>query len=109
MAPRRISLAQWSAITTFNWTDSSALKQAAGESAASAQAAGFWVADIRVYPALLSPCRADLLSGLLLADALARFVVGDPEVVALSKKALARSPVLDVSRVDGRYAVRNAS
>lgn len=48
--------------------------------------------DVRVFPTVLSPCRVDLLADLTLREALWKYVLQDPEVMALSKGALKLAP-----------------
>ncbi|TMI99585.1 MAG: hypothetical protein E6G97_21980 [Alphaproteobacteria bacterium] len=48
--------------------------------------------NIRIFPAVVAPCRADILSDLLLSEGMWKFVLHDPEVELLAKRAIAKSP-----------------
>ena len=56
---------------------------------------------VRVFPALLAPGRAELLAGFTLSEAFKKFVIDDPEVSALGKRALQVAPRFERVLVQG--------
>jgi len=53
---------------------------------------GVEVINVRVFPVLRAPNAANYLNGLSLTEAFRRYVIGDPEVVALAKRVLKTDP-----------------
>jgi hypothetical protein len=47
---------------------------------------------VQVYPALLAPCRTDLVAGRSLSDAFRKYVLEDPEFTALAEHAARQNP-----------------
>ena len=60
------------------------------------------VHEVVAFPVLSSPHRVDLISGCSLAEAFRQFVLGDPEVRALSRQALELAPEFERVFNDGR-------
>ncbi len=79
-APSRlISRDVWLTLPRIGWESSSI-----GED----RRAGNVFFDVRVFPALLAPCRPELIDGCALSDTFKRLVLNDPEVAALGKQAI---------------------
>ncbi len=74
--------AVWSSIERLSWRKSSI------------QTSSRSYDNVRIYPVLLAPCRVKLLSGRPLSEVFTSFVLRDPEVAALVKQALVKSPDL---------------
>jgi hypothetical protein len=91
-----ISSDVWPAITKINWEKSSA-----GEGLRPGNA--FFA--VRVFPALLAPCRVDLIAGCSLSEVFKKFVLGDSEVAAVAKQALRLSAEFERVFVQGRCYV----
>ena len=72
----------WPALTVTNWSEF-----AVGENRR--DGAAFFA--VRVFPALLAPCRDQLLDKRPLADAFKAFILHDPEVAALAALGLKKS------------------
>src|SRR5262249_35848787 len=60
------------------------------------EAEGCRFSDVRVFPALLAPCRVDLIAGRAFSDVVRRFVLEDPEVTALAAVARKKAPELEL-------------
>lgn len=73
--PIRIPATCWSDPSRIDWTLSTL-----------AHARGLF-SDVRIFPVLLAPCRAELVSGRSFADSFKNFILNDPEVFALSSEA----------------------
>lgn len=84
--PAVIDAGQWSTLVDINWSTSAAADARPG-------AASFH--DVRILPAVHAPTIAHLLDGLTMVEAARRYVLEDPEVVALGRRAVAIEPVLD--------------
>ena len=77
--PQLITADTWSALTAIEWEESTAGENRRG---------GAVFREVRVYPALLAPRPVDLVAGLSLAVVFKKFVLEDPEFVALARYAL---------------------
>ena len=53
---------------------------------------GIEITDIRIYPLIIAPCRAEVLDQMPIAEAFRRFALNDPEVRALAAVALPSAP-----------------
>lgn len=59
--------------------------------------------DVVAFPALRSPSRVDLVSDCSLAEVFDRYLLNDPEVVALSQRAVSLKPELERVFKEGWY------
>lgn len=64
------------------------------------------LSNLRFYPALLAPCRVELLAGRTLAEAFSQVVLNDPEVRKLGREALRLSPQYEAVFVRGRCQIQ---
>ncbi|WP_144031460.1 hypothetical protein [Bradyrhizobium cosmicum] len=96
---QRIRSESWSTVSGIEWQISSAEFGGTGEIA---------LADVRVYPPLLAPCRSDSLEGSTLAEAFGQFVLGDPEVKVLGADAVRLAPDFKAVFGWGRCQVHGA-
>ena len=60
-----------------------------------------WV-DVRIYPTLSAPNAVELLDGATLKDVFDRFVLRDPEVEMLGRRAIKINPDLSAVYIEGR-------
>ncbi len=95
-APRLISRDIWLTLPKVDWEGSSI-----GED----RRAGNVFFTVRVFPALLAPCRLDLLDRCPLSDAFKKFILEDPEVAALAAVAVRLSPEFERVFIRGRCHV----
>ena len=82
-APQLIAAEIWPALTNIGWEAS-----AVGEN----RRGGAVFLAVQVYPALLAPCRTDLVAGRSLSDAFRKYVLEDPEFTALAEHAARQNP-----------------
>jgi hypothetical protein len=75
-----IKAVQWRSLDCIGWQHSTA------------ELDGTPFFDVVVYPALLAPCRVDLLVGRPLIEVFKQLVLGDSEVAALGKQAVHLAP-----------------
>jgi len=87
----------WPALTKIDWERSFATEH---------RPTGFVFSEILIFPALLAPCRIDLIAGYPLAEAFKKFVLEDPEVAALAKEAVRLSPAFEHVFMQGRCHVQ---
>ncbi len=92
--PRQLITADtWSALTAIGWEQSTAENRRGGA----------LFRGVRVYPALLSPCRVDLVLGLSLIVAFKKFVLEDPEFVALARQAAKFDKATHPMLIEGQF------
>jgi hypothetical protein len=82
----------WPLLTKIDWGQSRI---------GDAQRAEVVYSAVRVFPALLAPCRIDLIAGCSLSEAFRSFVLEDPEVEALAKMAVKLSPEFERVLIEG--------
>jgi hypothetical protein len=82
-ASRLISRDIWLTLPRIDWENSSI---------GADRRAGNAFFAVRTFPALLAPCRLELIQGRSLSDTFKKFVLEDPEVAALAKRAVALCP-----------------
>jgi hypothetical protein len=93
--PQLIMADKWSALRVIEW-ERSTVGQAARDSAV--------FHEVRVYPAMLAPCRVDLVAGLSLAQAFKKFVLEDPEFAALASYAVRFDKAAKSMLQEGKFA-----
>jgi hypothetical protein len=82
-ASRLIAREIWPTLTKIDWHKSSVSGEPTGRDV---------FVDVRLFPPLLAPSRAELVAGAPLAEAFRTFVLEDPEVSALAREAIRLSP-----------------
>jgi hypothetical protein len=82
-ASKLISRDIWLTLPRIDWESSSI-----GED----RRAGNVFFGVRAFPALLAPCRLELIEGRPLSNTFKQLVLEDPEVAALAKRAISLSP-----------------
>jgi hypothetical protein len=91
-----IAIDLWRDLSVTDWSQST-LAVAGGE--------GPSFHEVRIYPALLAPGRADLVAGYSLSEAFRRFVLEDPEVAALAREGIKFAPQFEAVFERGRCFV----
>jgi hypothetical protein len=95
-ASKLISRDIWLTLPRIDWESSSI-----GED----RRAGNVFFGVRAFPALLAPCRLELIEGRPLSNTFKQLVLEDPEVAALAKRAISLSPEFERAFVYGHCYV----